>query len=297
MPRFLILGGTGQVGEELRRRAVRRGLEICAPTRHELDLRDRAQIERVVEGERWSAIINAAAYTDVDRAEAEEELAFDINAHGPAHVATSAGKFGIPLIHVSTDYVFDGRKQAPYVESDETVPLNTYGRSKLAGEQRIRLTNSRHIILRTSWVYSTHRKNFVKTIARLALERDVLDVVADQRGCPTAAGELAEACLDAAISCANDPDTGAYGTYHFAGSGDVSWYEFAAAIVEMTACHTGRSPRVRPINTCDYPTAAVRPRDTRLDCSAVTREFGRVPNPWRESLSETIGTLFQNGRN
>jgi dTDP-4-dehydrorhamnose reductase len=272
---------------------VLRDIEFFAPSRHELDLRDRGQIARVVQTKRWSAIINAAAYTDVDRAESEQELAFDINAHGPAHVAASADKLGIPLVHISTDYVFDGRKQAPYVECDDVGPLNAYGCSKLQGEKAVRLANSQHIILRSSWVYSTHRKNFVKTILRLALERDRLDIVADQWGCPTAASELAEACLDAAVACATYPDATAYGTYHFAGSGDASWYEFATAIAEMAANHTGRCPKIRPIKTSDYPTAAVRPRDTRLDCSAAAAAFGRTSRPWRESLAETVQHLFE----
>jgi dTDP-4-dehydrorhamnose reductase len=294
--RLLILGGAGQVGVELRQRAVLRGIGFHAPLRHELDLRDRAQIGQQVGAERWSAVINAAAYTDVDRAESEQDLAFDINAHGIAHVAACTGKLGIPLVHISTDYVFDGRKQAPYVERDEAAPLNVYGRSKLHGEMAVRLGNPLHVILRTSWVYSAHRRNFVKTILRLALERDRLDIVADQRSCPTAAGELAEACLDAALACATNAGATANGTYHFSGSGDASWHEFASEIVEIAAARTGRCPEVRPIKSCDYPTAAARPQDTRLDCSAATAAFGRAPVPWRQSVAETVHQLLENGR-
>ena len=154
-------------------------------------------------------MINAAAYTDVDRAESEEAVAFAVNAEAPARLAAETGRRGIPLVHISTDYVFDGRKGAPYVEEDEPAPLNAYGRSKLAGERGVRAGNPRHVILRTSWVYSPYRKNFVRTILRLAAERDRLTIVADQRGCPTAARDIAQACLDIAMRCASEPRSSA----------------------------------------------------------------------------------------
>src|SRR5262245_10467806 len=189
----------------------------------------------------WSGVINAAAYTDVDRAESEESLAFAVNAEAPSRLAAETGRRGIPLVHISTDYVFDGRKGAPYVEQDAVAPLNAYGRSKLAGERGVRAGNHRHVIVRTSWVYSPYRKNFVRTILRLAAERDRLTVVADQCGCPTAARDVAEACLGIALSCAAQTEQPHYGTYHLAGAGEASWFEFARTIVEMAADPTRKS--------------------------------------------------------
>src|SRR4029077_17844609 len=185
--RFLLCGGTGQVGEEFRALATPDNVEVVAPGRSALDLEDADAIARVIATEPWSAVINAAAYTEVDRAESEEAVAFAVNAVAPSRLAIETGRRGIPLVHISTDYVLDGRKGAPYIEQDQAAPLNVYGRSKLAGEHGVRAANPRHVILRTSWAYSPYRKNFVKTILRLAAERDRLAVVADQRGCPTAA--------------------------------------------------------------------------------------------------------------
>src|SRR5438876_7445164 len=180
--RVLLLGGTGQVGKEFRALPLPIDVEVVAPSRGELDLEDPRAISRMIAAEPWSAIINAAAYTDVDRAESEEPIAFAVNAEAPARLAAETGRRGIPLVHISTDYVFDGRKGTPYVERDAAAPLNAYGRSKLAGERAVSAANPRHVILRTSWVYSPFRKNFVKTILRLAAERERLSAAADQRG-------------------------------------------------------------------------------------------------------------------
>ena len=223
----------------------------------------------------WSAVINAAAYTEVDRAESEVTAAFAINAEAPSRLATETGRRGIPLVHISTDYVFDGRKGAPYVEEDDVAPLNAYGRSKLAGERAVSAAKPRHVILRTSWVYSPYRKNFVKTILRLTAERDRLTIVADQRGCPTAARDVAKACLDIALRCAAEPERAPYGLYHFAGAGEATWFEFARAIVELAADRLGRSPQVLPIKTSEYPTPAVRAADTRLDSTEVSARICR----------------------
>jgi dTDP-4-dehydrorhamnose reductase len=292
--RFLLLGGTGQVGGEFCALALPKGIEVIAPHRGEIDLADPSAIVRMIAAQRWSAVINAAAYTDVDRAETEEPIAFALNAGAPSRLAAETARRGIPLVHISTDYVFDGRKGAPYVEQDQTAPLNAYGRSKLAGELGVRSANPRHVILRTSWVYSPFRKNFVKTILRLAAERERLTVIADQRGCPTAARDIARACLQIAIRCASEPQRAAYGIYHFAGAGEASWFEFASTIVEMAAHQLGRHPQVVPIRTSEYPTSAVRAADTRLDCAAVMREFGVEPRPWRQGLAEAINQLLSN---
>jgi dTDP-4-dehydrorhamnose reductase len=293
--RFLLLGGAGQVGQELRSLPLPSGIEVFAPTRQELDLCDRSKIAEILAAKRWSGVINAAAYTEVDRAESDKESAFVVNATAPAALAKETARRSIPLIHISTDYVFDGKKSGPYEEDDEVAPLNIYGRSKLDGEQAVRATNPQHIILRTSWVHSPYRKNFVKTILRLAAERDRLSIVADQRGCPTAASDIAKTCLELAMACAAAPQRTSYGTYHFAGAGEASWFEFATAIVEIASGRAGRSPEILPIRTSDYPTAAVRPMDTRLNCAALKRNFGRTPRPWREGLESTIDHVLAKG--
>jgi dTDP-4-dehydrorhamnose reductase len=292
--RLLLLGGTGQVGEEFRALDISSDAEVVAPSRGELDLEDAKAIARAVAAEPWSAVINAAGYTDVDRAESEEAAAFAINADAPAQLAIETGRRGIPLVHISTDYVFDGRKRAPYIEGDAVAPLNTYGRSKLAGENCVSAANLRHIILRTSWVYSPFRKNFVKTILRLATERERLSVVADQRGCPTAARDIAKACLDIAMRCAAAPDKAPYGIYHFAGAGEATWFEFAKEIVDTAADRLGKAPQIIPIPTIKYPTPAARAADTRLDCTAAVRAFGIWPRPWRQALADTIDRLLPN---
>jgi dTDP-4-dehydrorhamnose reductase len=292
--RLLLLGGTGQVGEELRALAISGDVKVVVPSLAALDLEDAQAIARVVAAEPWSAVINAAAYTDVDRAESEEAAAFAVNADGPARLAIETGRRGIPLVHISTDYVFDGRKGAPYVEGDAVGPLNAYGRSKLAGEHGVSAANPRHIILRTSWVYSPFGKNFVKTILRLATERDRLAVVADQRGCPTAASDVAKACFDIAIACTAAPEQAPYGIYHFAGAGEATWFEFAKEIVEMAGSRLRKTPQIVPIPTLEYPTPAARPPDTRLDCTAIARTFGSRPRPWRQALADTIDRLLPN---
>jgi dTDP-4-dehydrorhamnose reductase len=291
---FLLLGGTGQVGQEFRALALPKDVEVVAPSRGELDLRHPHAIARMIGAQPWNAVINAAAYTNVDRAETEELVAFAVNAAAPSRLAAETGRRGIPLVHISTDYVFDGRKGAPYVEEDVVAPLNVYGRSKLAGERGVRAANPQHVILRTSWVYSPFRKNFVRTILRLAGERERLTVVADQRGCPTAARDIARACLDIANRCALQPELTTHGVYHFAGAGEASWFEFASAIIEMAADRLGRSPEIVPIPTSEYPTPAVRAADTRLDCAAVLRDFGIEPRPWRQALADTINRLLTN---
>ena len=292
--RFLLLGGTGQVGTELRALSLPDDIELVALDRSELDLADALATARVIAGETWSAIINAAAYTDVDRAESEEAAAFAINAEAPSRLAAETARRGIPLIHISTDYVFDGRKGTPYVEQDKVAPLNAYGRSKLAGERGVCAANPRHVVLRTSWVYSPYGKNFVKTILRLTDERERLTVVDDQRGCPTAARDIARACLNVAMRCASEPARAAYGLYHFAGAGETTWFEFACTIVELAAARLGRSPQVVPIRTIDYPTPALRAADTRLDCTAIVRAFGVEPRPWRQAVAETIDCILTN---
>lgn len=295
--RLLLLGGTGQVGREFQSLTFPKGTDVVAPTRADRDLTDAAAIAALIAAYPWNAVINAAGYTNVDRAESDQATAFAVNADAPAQLAAETERHAIPLIHISTDYVFDGRKNAPYVETDEPAPLNVYGASKLAGERAVAASNPRHVILRTAWVYSPHGHNFVKTILRLAAERDRLTIVDDQRGCPTAARDIALACRDIALRCAAQPGGAPYGLYHFTGSGEASWCEFARAIVDIAAPRLARSPRIVPIKTIDYPTAAVRPADTRLNCVAIGREFGINQRPWREGLQETMAELLKNDGN
>ncbi|HLH93802.1 MAG TPA: dTDP-4-dehydrorhamnose reductase [Xanthobacteraceae bacterium] len=290
--RLLLLGGTGQVGTELRGFALPDDVEVVAPKRSVLDLQDASAIANVIAAEPWSAVINCAAYTEVDRAESDEPTAFAVNAEAPARLAAETAKFGIPLLTVSTDYVFDGRKGRPYREEDPVAPLNAYGRTKLAGEKRVREANPRHVILRTSWLFSPYGRNFVKTILRLAAERDRLTIVADQRGCPTAAHEVARACLDIAIQCVVKPEHAPYGVYHFAGGGEATWFDFAREIVHLAGDRLVRLPQMLPIRTGDYPTAAVRPADTRLDCSAVGTQFGVAPSHWQRGLEAVMDRLL-----
>jgi dTDP-4-dehydrorhamnose reductase len=295
--RMLLLGGTGQVGTEAQALALPPGVRIFAPLRSAVDLEDAAAVANIVAVEPWSAVINAAGYTNVDGAESEEAKAVAINATAPSWLAAETGRLGIPLIHISTDYVFDGRKGMPYVENDATAPLNAYGRSKLAGERGVRDANPRHVILRTAWVYSPYGKNFVRTILRLAQERDRLTIVDDQQGCPTAARDIAKACIDIALRCAREQERAPYGTYHFAGAGEATWFEFATAIVELASDRTRRSPQVVPIRTVDYPTPALRPADARLDCTKISRNFDVTMRPWREALGETIDRMLTSKEN
>ena len=290
--RFLVLGGSGQLGTQLRTLTLPQGVQLLAPTRTAVDLGDPAAIRRLIAAEPWSAVIDAAGYTNVDRAESEEHLAFAINAQAAACLAEETGKREIPLIYVSTDYIFDGGKGAPYMETDAAAPLNAYGRSKLAGERHVSAANPRHVILRTAWLFSPYGTNFVRTILRLAQERERRTVVADQLGCPTSARDLARACLDIALFCAAKPDQDNYGVYHFAGAGAATRFEFANAILETAAGRLARLPELVPTPSAQYPSPAPRPADSRLDCTAIQRAFGLAARPWRRALAETVDCLL-----
>jgi dTDP-4-dehydrorhamnose reductase len=235
-------------------------------------------------------VLNASAYTAVDRAESERDRAFAVNAEGPQALAAWCTQHGAALVHVSTDYVFDGTKRAPYVETDATAPLGAYGESKLAGEEAVRNACAQHVILRTSWVFSAHGQNFLKTMLRLAAERDELRVVADQHGRPTAASDLADAML--LVASRIRARTASFGTYHFAGSGETTWHGFAQAIVDEQAAVTGKKPRVTPIATHEYPTPARRPANSVLATSAFELAYGKAPRPWRDGAHEAIGELL-----
>lgn len=290
--KVLVLGTGGQLGHALMRAAWPAGTDLVGLRRPDIDLTRPGDAEAVVAAHGPDLVVNAIAYTAVDKAESEPELACTINRDGPARLAEATARRGIPLIHVSTDYVFDGSKSAPYTEGDPVAPINTYGASKAAGEEAVRTGNPRHVILRTSWVYGVHGANFVKTMLRLGLEREELSVVADQHGAPTAAVDLATAITAIAARIAEIGDATPWGTYHCTGSGVTTWHGFAERIFQRLEQATGRRPRLKPIATSDYPTPARRPANSRLDCSRLHAAFGIVNPPWEESLERVLDALL-----
>ena len=279
-PRILLTGATGQVGWELRRSLATLG-EVVAPTREQLDLADAGAMVRLVRemSPRW--IVNPAAYTAVDKAEGEREQVFRLNRDAPAAFAEAALEVGAGLIHFSTDYVYDGSKPEPYVESDPTGPLSVYGESKLAGEQAIRHSGVPHLIFRTSWVYGARGRNFLLTMSRLAREKPELSVVADQFGAPTWSRSLAEATAQVLSWLAPADLEAVGGTYHMTNAGSTSWYGFAEALLAAQ----GLSTPVKPIPTEAYPTPAKRPVNSRLSTDRLRHVFGIVMPDWRESLA------------
>lgn len=287
---ILLFGAGGQLGRELSALAAERGVPLIGLTRAEGDITNASTVAAALQAHRPALVVNAAAYTAVDRAESQTLAAFAVNAEGPAILAEATAGAGIPLLHVSTDYVFDGSKPGPYLESDPVTPLGVYGASKAEGEASLRALQPRHVILRTAWVYGIHGANFLKTMLRLAGERDVLRVVADQRGCPTATCDLAEAIL--AVHAALQGGAEPWGTYHFTGQGETSWHGFAEAIVEAQARFSGRRPVVEAITTVDYPTPARRPANSVLDSSRFASTFGYRARPWQERVSEVAASLM-----
>ncbi|MHA7886122.1 dTDP-4-dehydrorhamnose reductase [Roseicyclus sp.] len=281
----LVFGRSGQVATELRAQAP-----VTALGRDAADLTDPDACAAAIRAHGPRAVINAAAYTAVDRAETEEDLATTINAHAPGAMARACADLGIPFVHISTDYVFAGTGDAPWRPNDPTAPLGAYGRSKLAGEDAVRAAGGPHAILRTSWVVSAHGQNFVKTMLRLGAERERLTIVADQVGAPTPARAIAAACLSIADQLTADPAKS--GTYHFAGTPDTSWAGFAREIFAQA----GLSCDVIDIPTSDYPTPARRPLNSRLDCSATTAAFGIERPDWRAGLRDILQTLASEGQ-
>ncbi len=287
--RIVIIGARGQVGWELTQRAPLLGHEALAWDVAELDITDAAAVNRELAASGADVVINAAAYTAVDKAEQEPGLAFAVNRDGPAHLAAACARLNIPLLHISTDYVYDGAKIDPYVEDDPTTPLGVYGASKLAGDEAVRQGLPRHLILRVSWVFGIHGHNFVKTILRLAREREELRVVADQYGCPTYAGDIADTLLELAGRTAEIDANAAWGTYHYCGEPATTWHGFASAIVELARA---REPlvvqSVTAIATVDYPLPSPRPVNSVLDCAKLAARFGIQPRPWRAGLEAML---------
>lgn len=281
MSGLLIFGRTGQVARELARLAP----EAQFAGRDEADLTRPDDCAALIRARTPAAVINAAAYTAVDRAESEPDVARLVNRDAPEAMAVACAGLGIPFVHVSTDYVFDGSGDAARRESDPTGPIGVYGTTKLEGERAIAAAGGQWSVLRTSWVFSAHGTNFVKTMRRLGAERDRLTIVADQIGGPTPAADIAAALLEMARQMQADPSKG--GIYHFAGAPDVSWADFAREIF----ARSGLSPVVEDIPTSAYPTPARRPLNSRLDCTAITRDFGIARPDWRTGLAAVITEL------
>jgi dTDP-4-dehydrorhamnose reductase len=292
-----IIGCNGQLGRELLRQGKARGVDMVGLDYPEIDIRAPTSIDDRIDFTKIALVVNAAAYTAVDKAESEPDIAFAVNRQGPANLANRCRDAGIPLIHISTDYVFDGTRQGAYIEDDPIAPLGVYGKSKAAGEGQVRQILPEHIIVRTAWLCGVHGSNFVKTMLRLGRENPTIRVVADQYGCPTIAADLANALIDVSLEIDKDKNA-RWGTYHYCGAGVTSWYGFATAIFEMADGYENLAvKRVEPIATADFPTAARRPANSVLDCSKIGRHFGVRTRPWRESLAEMIRQLYTlNGR-
>lgn len=301
--RVFVAGNRGQLGTELMRASWPAGTVVVGEDLPALDITHADAVEAQVRAAQPDLLVNAAAYTAVDKAEADPLTARAVNATAPGTLARLAKELGIPLVHVSTDYVFDGAKPSAYVEDDPIAPLGVYGETKAAGERAVREALAEHLILRTSWVYASHGANFVKTMLRLAGERDVLRVVADQRGRPTGARDLAQAIVARAPAMVlRNPAHGVggaafpWGTYHFACAGETTWHGLAARTIALAAPRTGKRPDVQPIATADYPTPARRPANSVLDTTKYERTFGVTIRTWQDSLAEVVGELVPDGK-
>jgi dTDP-4-dehydrorhamnose reductase len=286
MKRILVVGRRGQVARALALASWPAGMSVTCRGRDEIDLAEPEAAATAVAAEAPDLVINAAAYTAVDNAEREPSAAYALNCDGPAALAATCVEIGAPLVHLSSDYVFDGLKQGAYVESDPVNPISVYGASKAAGEQAVRSTLATHFILRSAWVYAAQGQNFVRTMLRLAKERSEIGVVNDQRGSPTAASEIARALVEVCGRLL--AGSGAFGTFHFCGAGSTTWHGFAEAIFELSG---GAAPRLLPIATSAYPTPARRPANSVLDGTKIERLYGVAARPWRESLALCLAEI------
>jgi dTDP-4-dehydrorhamnose reductase len=292
--RVLVVGRIGQIATELCARLPAAGHEVLALEPPELDLTKPESIAAAIDGFRPEAVVNAAAYTAVDKAEDDRALAFAVNGTGPGLLGEATAGAGIPVVHYSTDYVFDGTKPTPYTEADDPAPVGVYGASKLEGERRLHAANPRSVTLRTAWVCSPHGGNFVKTMLRLGAERPELRVVADQHGAPTFADDLADAAVSLlprlVAAPAGDP---VFGVFHLTGAPYTTWHGFAEAIFAGAAARgRGPAPRVVPITTAEYPTRATRPANSRLDCGRAEAVLGVRAADWRAGLGRCLDALI-----
>lgn len=288
---ILVTGGNGQLGTELQRCAWPAGYEIVAIDVADLDLTDTAAIAAKVAEREWAAVINGAAYTAVDKAESDVVTAWAVNAMAPAAFGEACAKANIPLVQVSTDYVFAGDKQDAWEVGDPVAPLGVYGASKLGGELAVRTSGARHVIVRTAWVVSAHGNNFVKTMLRVGADRDTLTVVDDQRGSPTSAADLAKALMAITVRLVED-QAAPTGTFHFSNAGATSWAGFASEIFRQSSARGGVSAKVTPITTDQYPTPAKRPANSLLSHAAIGGAYGIQPRPWQEALGDILDELI-----
>ena len=291
MKTVLVTGASGQLGTELQRCRWPEGWEVAAVDRADLDLTDTAAIAAKVAERPWAAVINGGAYTAVDKAESDVAAAWAVNAMAPAAFGEACARAGIPLVQVSTDYVFSGKGEGPWEVDDVPDPLGVYGASKLGGELAVRTSGARHAIVRTAWVVSAQGHNFVRTMLRVAETRETVSVVDDQRGNPTGAGDLARALAAIAVRLAEDPGA-PVGTFHFSNAGAVSWAGFAAEIFRQSAARGGPSAAVVPITTADYPTPARRPANSLLGHDAIRSAYSIEPRPWQDALSDILDELI-----
>ena len=297
---ILVTGANGQLGQCLADQLIKQNIPHTLLSRQDADINDTVVLEKIVADKCVTTIINAAAYTAVDNAESEPELVKRVNEDGPMALAKLCSRFDIPLLHVSTDYVFDGNKQTPYVETDQTAPTGVYGQTKLNGEIAVQRHCPKHIILRTAWVFSEYGNNFLKTMLRLAKERDTLSVVGDQMGCPTYAGDIATALISIAQQLhAVEPNKSGtkalYGVYHYAGNEAVSWYGFAAAIFDAAqqADILVKRPVLSEIASAAYPTAAKRPTYSVLSTAKIEADYKVPPSDWRAACGKLTNSLLQ----
>jgi dTDP-4-dehydrorhamnose reductase len=288
--RILVAGREGQLARALLEARTRSGVNIVAIGRPELDVTDQASVAAAIAREQPDVLVNAAAFTAVDAAESDPAAALAVNASGAEHAARACAAASIPLIHISTDYVFDGTKPSPYLEGDSTGPLGVYGRSKLEGEIRVARACERHLILRTAWLHSPWGANFVKTMLRLASRERVVRVVDDQRGAPTYVPDLAAIVIALAGRAATGPAT-PWGIYHAVDAGETSWCGFAEEIFRAASEHGLPAAAVVPITTAQYPTSAARPANSRLDCGKLRRSFGLALPDWRVGVFDCVARL------
>jgi dTDP-4-dehydrorhamnose reductase len=286
---LVVFGANGQLGRCLAETPLPEGWRLIGFGHGAADILDPAAVAAALKGIDQGVVVNAAAYTAVDKAESEPDAAFALNRDGAGIVAAAAATAGLPVIHVSTDYVFDGSKTSPWTEDDPVAPLSVYGASKLAGEIAVRGANPRHAILRTSWLFSVHGANFLKTMLRLGAERPLLKVVADQHGCPTAAEDLAAIIVAIASHLAEGQG---FGTFHCTGDEPTTWCGFAAAIMDSARKRGRQMAEVQPIPTADYPTPAVRPAYSVLSCLRLAEVHGVAAPPWRRAIEHCLDVLL-----
>ena len=282
--KFLVAGGSGQLGSDFSRIAISEGHEVVSLSSSDLDITDMDNVHTSIVQHTPDIVLNAAAYTAVDKAEEESQLAFRINRDGTANLAQVCNRLNIPLIQISTDYVFDGEQATPYTESDKANPTGVYGKSKYEGELAVRGFCDKHIILRVAWVFGVYGNNFVKTIQRLARERETLKVVADQQGCPTSTRAISMALLQIVANLDKN-----WGTYHYVCQPATNWHVFAEAVVEETFRYEPLTVKnILPITTEEYPTPAKRPKNSVLDCTKIKQVFGIEQVDWRKELKDVV---------